>query len=125
MSLRPTVSGNVPASTASVSRAAFLHGNPYLLLRDRLGTIFNDVQFVPHFAPCGPSVECPWRLTRVTLLQFVENLSDRRAADTVTVRSRIEGRYLPGLYLIDPGFRGSNWRPGSRNGSLPSGWWCG
>jgi transposase len=105
MSLRPTVSGDVPASTATVAHAAFPHGNPYLLLRDRLGTIFTDAQFAPLFAHRGQPAECPWRLALVTLLQFAENLSDRRAAEAV--RSRIDWKYLLGLELTDPGFDAS------------------
>jgi transposase len=105
MSLRPTLSGNVPASTATVARAAFPRGNPYLRLRDRLGTIFTDAQFAPLFAPCGQPAECPWRLALITLLQFAENLSDRRAADAV--RGRIDWKYLLGLELTDPGFDAS------------------
>src|SRR4051794_23637016 len=105
MSLRPTLSGNVPASTATVARAAFPRGNPYLRLRDQLGTIFTDAQFAPLFAPCGQPAECPWRLALVTLLQFAENLSDRRAADAV--RGRIDWKYLLGLELTDPGFDAS------------------
>jgi hypothetical protein len=42
MSLRPTLSGDVPTSTATIARAAFPRGNPYLLLCDRLRTIFTD-----------------------------------------------------------------------------------
>ena len=41
----------------------------------------------------------------MTLLQFGENLSDRRAADAV--RSRINWKYLLGLSLKDPGFDAS------------------
>jgi transposase len=59
MSLRPTLSGDVPASTATVARVAFPHSNRYLLLRDRLGTIFNDAQFAPLFATSGQPAECP------------------------------------------------------------------
>jgi transposase len=87
MSLHPTLSGDVPASTATVARAAFPRSNPYLLLRDRLGTIFTDAQFGPLFAQCGQPAECPWRLALVTLLQFAENLPDRRAADAVPAAS--------------------------------------
>jgi transposase len=105
MSLRPTLCRDVPASTAAVAQAAFPHGNPYLRLRDHLGTIFTDAQFTPLFAHRGQPAECPWRLALVTLLQFAENLSDRRAADAV--RSRIDWKYLLGLELIDPGFDAS------------------
>ena len=105
MSLHPTVSGEVPASTATVARAAFPRGNPFLRLRDQLGTIFTDAQFAPLFAHCGQPAECPWRLALVTLLQFAENLSDRRTAEAV--RSRIDWKYLLGLELTDPGFDAS------------------
>lgn len=105
MSLRPTVSGEVPASTITVARAAFPRGNPYLLLRNRVGTTFTDAPFAPLFAHCGQPAECPWRLALVTLLQFAENLSDRRAADAV--RGRIDWKYLLGLELTDPGFDAS------------------
>ena len=38
----------------------------------------------------------------ITVLQFVENLSDRAAADAV--RGRLDWKYLLGLELTDPGF---------------------
>ena len=50
MSLRPHALEPVPEETARVARAAFPNGNPYLLLRDTLGTIFRD----DDFAPCFP-----------------------------------------------------------------------
>ncbi len=105
MSLRPTPCGDVPASTASVARAAFPHGTVCLRLRDTLGTIFADAQFAPLFASRGQPATCPWRLALVTLLQFAENLSDRRAAEAV--RGRIDWKYLLGLELTDPGFDAS------------------
>ena len=64
-----------------------------------------DAPFAPLFAPCGQPAECPWRLALITLLQFAENLSDRRAADAV--RGRIDWKYLLGLELTDPGFDAS------------------
>jgi transposase len=83
----------------------FSQGNAYLRLRDHLGTIFTDTQFAPLSAHRGQPAECPWRLALVTLLQFAENLSDRRAADAV--RSRIDWKYLLGLELTDHGFDAS------------------
>ncbi len=43
-----------------------------------------------------------FRLALVTLLQYVENLSDRQAANAV--RERIDWKYALGLELTDPGF---------------------
>ena len=45
MSLRPHALESVPEETARVAHAAFPKGNPYLLLRDTLGTIFQDDDF--------------------------------------------------------------------------------
>ncbi len=66
---------------AAVARAAFPRGTPYLHLRDALGPVFTDQQFAALFPSHGQPAEAPWRLALVTLLQFAENLSDRRAAD--------------------------------------------
>ena len=57
------------------------------------------------FARVGQPAACPWRLALITLLQFSEHPSDRRAADAV--RARIDWIYLLGLDLTDPGFDAS------------------
>src|SRR5215213_680849 len=101
MSLRPETCTEVPSSTAAVARAAFPRGNPYLRLRDALGTVFSDAQFAPLFPNRGQPAETPWRLALVTGLQFAENLSDRQAAEAV--RGRIDWKYLLGLELAWPG----------------------
>ena len=108
MSLHPQTCPEVPASTAAVARAAFPRGNPYLRLRDALGTVFSDAQFAPLFPNRGQPAETPWRLALVTGLQFAENLSDRQAAEAV--RGRIDWKYLLGLELAWPGVG----RPGLR-----------
>ncbi len=105
MSLRPSVASAVPASTAMVAHAAFPRGNPYMRLRDTLGPLSADQQYAALFPQLGQSVQAPWRLALVTLLQFAENLSDRRAADAA--RDRINWKYLLGLELADPGFDAS------------------
>jgi transposase len=102
MSLRPHALEPVPDETARVARAAFPKGNPYLLLRDTLGTIFRDDDFAPYFPLDGQPGLPPWRLALVTIMQFRENLADRQAAEAV--RARIDWKYLLGLALTDPGF---------------------
>jgi transposase len=93
MSLHPQPpSPSIPAETARVARAAFPKGNPYLTLRDDLGPVFADGDFDDLYPKRGQPAYPPWRLALVTLLQFVEGLSDRQAADTV--RSRIDWKYL-------------------------------
>jgi transposase len=103
MALHPQDFSVVPEETARVARTAFPKDNPYLILRDKLGVIYQDNAFVPLFASSrGRPAESPGRLALVTALQFAENLSDRQAADAV--RGRIDWKYLLGLELTDPGF---------------------
>jgi transposase len=102
MSLQPGLIPPVPENTAHVARAAFPDGHPYLRLRDQLGTLFTDTDFADLYPRRGQPALAPWRLALVTILQFREDLSDRRAADAV--RARIDWKYLLGLELTDPGF---------------------
>src|SRR4051794_41761745 len=82
MSLRPQRPvPPVPDATARVARAAFPAGNPYLTLRDRLGAVFTDGDFADLYPERGQPACASWRLALVTLLQFREGLSDRRAAE--------------------------------------------
>jgi transposase len=71
-------------------------------LRDRLGPVYTDQAFAPLFSPLGQPAVPPWRLVLISILQFVEGLTDAQAADAV--RSRVEWKYLLGLELTDPGF---------------------
>src|SRR5712691_9504317 len=102
MSMRPHAIAPIPEETVRVARAAFPKGNPYLTLRDELGTIFQDEDFAALFPMQGQPGLPPWRLALVTLMQFRENLADRQAAEAV--RARIDWKYLLGLELTDPGF---------------------
>jgi transposase len=102
MSLQPQASYPIPAETQRVARAAFPRGNLYMQVADRLGPIYQDMQFSPLFPSRGQPAEAPARLALATLLQFAEGLSDRQAADAV--RSRIDWKYVLGLDLTDPGF---------------------
>src|SRR5688500_16431299 len=101
MSLSPSVIGSVPEETTRVARAAFPKGNLYLKLRDDLGTLFDDRDFASLFSRRGHPSYAPWRLALITVMQFLENLSDRQAAEAV--RSRIDWKYLLGLELSDAG----------------------
>lgn len=102
MSLRPQPLDSVPAETARVARAAFRRGNPYLRLRDTLGTLYSDADFAPLFPTRGQPAEAPYRLALVTVFQFAEGLSDRQAAEAV--RARVDWKYALGLELTDSGF---------------------
>src|SRR5437879_2910556 len=92
----------IPEETVRVAHAAYPHGNTLMKLRDVLGTIYQDQSFAHLFPHNGRPVEAPWRLALITVLQFLEELPDRQAADAA--RGRIDWKYLLGLPLTDPGF---------------------
>lgn len=102
MSLHPHPIEPIPESTARVARQAFPKGNRYLLLRDELGSIYTDAEFAALFSAQGQSAISPWRLALICVMQFLEDLTDRQAADAV--RSRIDWKYLLSLDLGDSGF---------------------
>lgn len=71
-------------------------------MADTLSGFINDATFIDLFEVKGQPAKSPWRLALVTILQFVEGLSDRQAADAV--RSRIDWKYLLCLELTNTGF---------------------
>lgn len=102
MSLKPQSIPPIPDLTVKVARAAFRKGNPYMQMRDTLGTFFTDDQFTQLYPADGQPAYSPWRLALVSVMQFAENLTDRQAADAV--RSRIDWKYALSLELTDEGF---------------------
>ena len=100
--LKPESILEIPEETKAVAKKAFPKGNTYLKLRDELGPIFDDDIFEGLYPNLGQPAESPARLALVTLMQYMENLPDRQAADAV--RSRIDWKYMLGLRLSDPGF---------------------
>jgi transposase len=102
MSLQVQTGYQIPEETQRVARAAFPKGTLCLRIADALGVIYQDSQFAELFPMRGQPAEAPARLALATVLQFVEGLSDRRAADAV--RGRIDWKYALGLELTDPGF---------------------
>src|SRR5438270_7696565 len=102
MSLKILPIPPVPEETARVARACFPRGTLVLQLRDALGALYHDEDFADLFPTRGQPAEAPWRLALVTVLQFVEGLPDRQAADAVG--SRLDWKYALSLELADPGF---------------------
>ena len=86
MSLRPNGLPQIPAETSRVARAAFPKGCLAMRARDALGPLFTDEQFAELFAARGRPAWSPARLALVLVLQFVEGLTDRQAADAVRAR---------------------------------------
>ncbi len=102
MSLKPAVPSDIPTLTQQVARAAFPKGCVAMRLRDEFGTLYQDADFADLFPKRGQPALPAWRLALVTVLQFLENVSDRQAADHV--RGRIDWKYALGLELHDAGF---------------------
>ena len=93
----------VPDETARITQAAFPHETLLVQIRDALGTtLYTDEDFADLFPSHGQPADAPWRLALVSVLQFVEGLTDRQAADAV--RSRLDWKYALSLELTDPGF---------------------
>jgi transposase len=93
----------VPEATAAAVRAAFPKGNLYVDLRTEFGTLYEDQLFADLYPPQGRPVEvAPWRLVLVIIMQYIEGLTDRQAADAV--RRCMDWKYALSLDLHDPGF---------------------
>ncbi len=97
--LAPNREHAIPEMTVEGTRAAFPFGKAVMKIRDALGPLFKDAEFLALYPKIGQPAESPARLALVTILQFMENLADREAADAV--RSRIDWKYLLGLELTD------------------------
>lgn len=106
MSLKVSLSSQIPEDTARVARAAFRKGNRTILLRDTFGELFSSEDFKDLCHAEGRPAVDPARLALITILQFAENVSDERMAEAV--RSRIDFKYLLALALDDPGFDASS-----------------
>jgi transposase len=103
MSLRPEPLPPIPDVTAAAVRAAFPKGNLYVDLRTEFGTLYEDQLFADLYPPEGRPVEvAPWRLALVVVMQYIEGLTDRQAADAV--RRCMDWKYALSLDLHDPGF---------------------
>jgi transposase len=103
MSLRPEPLPPIPDVTVAAVRAAFPKGNLYVDLRAEFGTLYNDQLFADLYPPQGRPVEvAPWRLALVVVMQYIEGLTDRQAADAV--RRCMDWKYALSLDLHDPGF---------------------
>ena len=84
MSLHLERIGDVPTETACVALAAFPKGNVVMRLRDEFSALYRDENFRKLYPTRGQPGLAPWRLSLVTVFQFLEHLSDRQAADPST-----------------------------------------
>lgn len=105
MSLHAPATYIIPEETIRVAKAVLPHGNRYIKIVDTLGPLFSNTDFQHLFSREGRPAEAPARLALVTVMQFVEGLSDRQAAEAVRVR--IDWKYVLVLPLEAPGFDAS------------------
>jgi transposase len=102
MSLEPRDFRTIPPVTVMTARGAFPKESLAIRIRDSLGPIWSDEQFAEAFSFTGRPAVSPVALCLVSVLQHVEGLTDRQAAEAV--RARIDWKYALGLELSDPGF---------------------
>ncbi|GCE09542.1 hypothetical protein KDAU_68710 [Dictyobacter aurantiacus] len=91
MSMKPRRLDEVPETTSRIAHRAFPKGTLAMVLRDELASIYTDETFAHLFPKRGRNAETPWRLAVVTVLQTIEHLTDRQAAEAV--RARIDWKY--------------------------------
>src|SRR3989442_5504062 len=102
MSMKPSGLEPIPEETRRLMHRLCPKGTLVTQLRDALGPIYSDEHFAHLFPTRGRPAEAPWRLALVTVLQALEGLTDRQAADAV--RTRIDWLYALALPLDEPGF---------------------
>jgi transposase len=95
----------IPEATAQAAQYAFPKGNLYMTMRDVIGPIFTNPDFVDLYHTRGRPAEAPARLALVLVMMHIEQLSDAQAAEAV--RARIDWKYALALALDDPGFDAS------------------
>jgi transposase len=105
MSLRSPLGYVVPEETARVAHAAFPKGNLYMEMQAELGMLYTNPQFASLFSSTGQPAQDPARLALILVMQTIEGLPDRQAADAV--RARIDWKFALALELTDPGFNES------------------
>jgi transposase len=102
MSLQPQPIQEIPDETARIAHAAFPKGNIYMKMRDEMEVFNEDADFAALFPNVGQPAEVPWRLAMISIMQFIENLTDRQTSEAV--RGRIDWKYALSLEFGDPGF---------------------
>jgi transposase len=102
MSLHPQELPEIPEEIARAAKIAFPKGNRFMWLRDELDAVYNDEQFTSLYPNSGQLAEQPWRLALMSMIQYMENYTDRQASEAM--KARIDVKYALSLELNDPGF---------------------
>jgi transposase len=105
LSVRPRSGEQVPSLTAQIARASNPSGTTAMWVKDRLGGLWRDEDFIDWYPRDGRPGLSPAQLATVCVLQFLLDLSDRQI--TESVRCRIDFKYALAMELDDPGFHHS------------------
>lgn len=106
MCLRVEKIAPIPPQTATIAHSAFPKGSLVMSMRDELGILYKDEQLKALFPSNeGQPAWSAWRLALITLMQYIEDLTDAQAAQAV--RGRIDWKYALSLPLEDPGIDSS------------------
>jgi len=92
----------IPEATVRVAQASFRQGTALIRLRDECGPLFAEEDFGDLYSWKGNEGISAVTLGTVTLLQYIEGLTDRQAV--LMVSSRIDWKYLLGVELTYSGF---------------------
>jgi transposase len=108
MSLHLTAFPELPEETARLAKKICKKPSDqiYLVIGDQLTNLFADIDFTPLYARDGKPALSPNLLAMVCVLQALDNLPDRQAADAV--RLRIDWKYALHLPLDHTGFDASD-----------------
>lgn len=105
MSMKPQGLQPIPQETERIAKRACPKGTLAMQMRDELGPIYSDEEFAHLFPKRGKGALSPACLAMVTVLQAMEGLTDRQAAEAVCMR--LDWKYALGLELSDEGFDSS------------------
>jgi transposase len=101
MSMTPHLIAPIPAETVQLAWKINPKGTLIMRLRDRLGSLYQDEDFMSLYPPTGQPAYEPWRLALILVFEYLEGLTDRQAAEAV--RNRIDWKYALSLPLEDTG----------------------
>ncbi len=91
---------SIPVETISAASAVFGKGNAYIVLGDRLESLFAKLDLTQLDHGVRPGY-CLLIYALITVFQFDERLSDRRTAEAL--RTRVDWKYALHLPLVHPG----------------------
>jgi len=102
MSFKPKPPRSMPKELAELGSKLLAPSNPYRMVGERLYEQYEEADFADWYCAEGKPALSPVLLGFVTAFQYMENLSDREAADAVRVR--LDWKYALHLSLDYPGF---------------------